>query len=299
MTFKPMLAGKLEPPFVLSPARFPVLASPKLDGIRATIQNGVVLSRSLKPLANDHVQALLGHRPELEGLDGELIIGDPASPDCFLHSGAVCTKGGKPDFVFHVFDTFGPGPFALRLAKAAATVATFNQPYVQLVPHNTVDDVETLHKLEGLAVSLGYEGLMLRSPKGPYKQGRSTANEGYLLKMKRFLDAEGEVLELIEGQTNNNPAFTDELGRTKRSSHKDGKVPNGTLGAFVVKNLETGVIHKVSPNGTDAQTQAIWDARERYVGKILRFTYFPTGSLNKPRFPQFAGWRDAADMDAR
>jgi DNA ligase-1 len=154
-----------------------------------------------------------------------------------------------------------------------------------------------LHQLETLATSLGYEGLMIRDPKGPYKQGRSTENEGWLLKMKRFLDAEGEVLEILEGSQNNNPAFTDELGHTKRSTAKDGKVPNGTLGSFVVKNLQTGVVHKVGPNGTMAECQQIWDNREQLIGKVLKFTFFPTGSVDKPRFPQFAGWRDASDMD--
>ena len=62
MLFKPMLAATLEPPFAV---KYPVLVSRKLDGIRATIQGCVVLSRSLKPIPNRHVQQLFSH---LEGL---------------------------------------------------------------------------------------------------------------------------------------------------------------------------------------------------------------------------------------
>jgi len=295
--FKPMLAGKLDAPFVV--ARFPVIASPKLDGIRATIQNGVVYSRSLKPIPNAHVQALLGHRPELEGLDGELIVGNPAAADAFrVSSSGVMSESGKPSFVFHVFDVFTPGPFSMRVAQAKATVEAFGQPFVAMVPHNVIDDQATLEQVEALAVSLGYEGVMIRSPHGPYKSGRSTEKEGFLLKLKRFEDAEGEVLDLIEQHANENAAFTDELGHMKRSSHQAGKRPKGTLGAFLVKNVKTGVIHKVSPSGSLPERQAIWDDGDAYIGQILKFKFFPSGGKDKPRFPVAIGFRDAADMAA-
>lgn len=295
--FKPTLAATLDAPFVLPASRFPVLASPKLDGIRATIQGGVVLSRSLKPIPNAHVQALLG-RPELEGLDGELIVGNPAAADAFRAStSAVMSRDGQPTFVFHVFDVFGPGPFAARLAQATATVTSFAKPYVQIVPHNLIDTLAVLHKLESIAVECGYEGLMIRSPKAPYKQGRSTVNEGYLLKLKRFTDGEGEVLDLIEQHANDNTAFVNELGRTARSTAQDGKRPKGTLGAYVVRNLVTGVVHKVSPGGTLAERQAIWNDGD-VIGKILKFKFFASGGKDKPRFPQALGFRDAADLAA-
>lgn len=299
--FKPMLAGKLDAPFVLDKSRFPVLASPKLDGIRATIQNGVVYSRSLKPIANDHVQALLGHRHELEGLDGELIVGDPAAADAFrVSSSGVMSKTGKPNFVFHVFDWKPDNrqlPFEARLKYAASVVEVFAQPYVQLVPHNLVSDQETLERLEALSVDLGYEGLMIRSVKGPYKEGRSTAKEGFLLKLKRFTDGEGTIIDLIEQNENQNAAYTNELGHTARSSHAIGKRPKGTLGAYLVKNLETGVVHKVSPTGTLAERQAIWDDGDTIIGKILKFKFFASGGKDKPRFPQALGIRDAADLE--
>src|SRR5512139_310093 len=72
MPVKPMLAAAA--PTELAGLPYPLLASPKLDGVRATVQGGVVLSRSLKPLPNRFVQARYG-RPEFEGLDGELSCG--------------------------------------------------------------------------------------------------------------------------------------------------------------------------------------------------------------------------------
>lgn len=60
-------------------------------------------------------------------------------------------------------------------------------------------------------LSEGYEGVMVRDPAGPYKCGRSTVREGWLLKIKRFEDGEAEVLETYEGMSNYNEAGVDAL----------------------------------------------------------------------------------------
>ena len=73
---KPMLAVEVD----FNKLRYPVYAQPKLDGIRVIIKDGVVYSRSLKPIPNKHVQSLFGH---LHGADGELIVGDVTAQDVF------------------------------------------------------------------------------------------------------------------------------------------------------------------------------------------------------------------------
>jgi len=40
---------------------------------------------------------------------------------------------------------------------------------------------------------------MLRHPQSPYKQGRSTPKEAYLLKVKRFSDGEAVIVDLAGG----------------------------------------------------------------------------------------------------
>lgn len=57
--FKPMLAGKA--PDDLNELTLPVLVSPKLDGIRCVMHEGVALSRKLKPIPNAFVYA---HDPQ-------------------------------------------------------------------------------------------------------------------------------------------------------------------------------------------------------------------------------------------
>ena len=77
---------------------------------------------------------------------------------------------------------------------------------------------------------------MIRTPDSPYKCGRSTEREGWLLKIKRFEDAEAVVLDTYEGMSNQNDAQRDAFGRTKRSLAQAGKVGRGELGGFVVRH---------------------------------------------------------------
>ena len=101
--FRPMLAGTCKDVESLS---YPVAVSPKLDGIRCTIVNGVPQTRSGKPIPNHFIRNTLTN-PLLDGLDGELIIGKPTDPDVYrTTNSAVMSLDGTPTFSFHVFDNF-------------------------------------------------------------------------------------------------------------------------------------------------------------------------------------------------
>jgi len=120
-TFKPLLAATVEDVSKLS---FPLLASPKLDGIRAIVLNGQLVSRSLKPIPNKKLQAIYG-RKEYEGLDGELIMGRPSSGDVFSRtSSAVMSHDGPADVNFYVFDWVADpdAPFTARTVIAKEKV---------------------------------------------------------------------------------------------------------------------------------------------------------------------------------
>ena len=96
--FKPTLAS----PFNEALLKFPVLASPKLDGVRAIVRDGVVLSRALKPIPNKNVQKRFSH---LEHFDGELIVGASNDPDVLrATTSGVMRVDGDPEVSFHVFD---------------------------------------------------------------------------------------------------------------------------------------------------------------------------------------------------
>lgn len=292
--FKPMLAAEAD----LNNLKFPLFASPKLDGIRAIVMNGRVMSRSLKEIPNATVQQMFG-RPELEGLDGELIVGEPTSKSCYRDTVSVVMSHEKTTPAeFYAFDMANlPG---MSYGNRLIPVVRLSQQWkgddglVQLVSQTRMTCLQDVLLYEAHCLEQGYEGLILRSIDGPYKFGRSTAKEGHLLKLKRFVDAEAEVVGFEERMHNANEATTNELGRTQRSSHQAGKVPMGTLGALICAMGD--IQFNIGTGFDDAQRAQIWRDRANVKGKLVKFKYFPVGVKVAPRHPVFLGWRDGRDL---
>lgn len=291
--FKPLLA---------SPVDFKLLdygnlwASPKLDGIRAIVINGVVLSRKLLPIPNDYVQHLFG-RPQFEGFDGELIVGSATSKTVYndTYSG-VMKKTGEPDVRYHVFDHITNPDDEYHKRRERLWGATVDEN-IFVVPQATLLSEETLLAMEAAYLEQGYEGMMLRAyhgPKSRYKFGRSTTAQGTLLKLKRFSDAEAVIVGVEEEMQNNNEAMMDELGNMKRSSHRENKVGKGRLGALVCL---TGGGHRFTiGTGFDSfSRKALWERREELVGKLAKYKHFDYCVKDAPRFPVFLGLRDPSD----
>lgn len=302
-TFKPMLACEAD----LDTLQFPVIASPKLDGIRATVTPQGLLTRSLKEVPNRHVFELLSQRV-LWGLDGELIVGDPTAKDVYRQTvSGVMTKGGTPEFTFRVFDfllfdDLDPHPFgdSLQYTTRAKNARTKLESYNSsaLVMHDSVmcEDLLQLRAYEEACLEKGYEGLILRGPNSGYKFGRSTTKEGWLLKLKRFQDSEAQILEVIEEMRNTNKAKINALGRTERSSAKAGKVGKGRMGALRVKDVKTGVEFELGTGFDDSDKAAFWKTRSSIVGRLVKYKFFPIGVKDKPRHPVYLGMRDKKDM---
>jgi DNA ligase-1 len=293
---KPMLAGKCESMNDLS---FPVLATPKLDGIRCLKINGQALSRSFKPISNRFIREWIeAHLPD--GVEGELMLRDGTFSET---ASAIGCRDGRPDFVFTIFDFVSgdPGePYEERVDKLVRLSESLSLPgdHVKwLVPVEIVD-VADLEDYEMVCLQNGYEGVMIRTPGSPYKCGRSTANEGYLLKIKRFEDAEAVVLDTYEGMSNLNPAEKDAFGRTKRSLAQAGLVGRGELGGFVVSAVDSNVVFRLGYNhvlgGIDRVS--LWERRETLVGRLVKFRHQPSGAKEAPRFPKFIGFRETWDL---
>ena len=95
---------------------------------------------------------------------------------------------------------------------------------------------------------------------------------------------------------NGNEAQTNELGRTKRSTAAAGLSGKGTLGAFLVRDLVTGVDFSIGTGLTAADRQCFWDKRFDLHGSLVKYKYFPVGVKVAPRHPVFLGFRDARDL---
>lgn len=298
--FAPMLAAKTPP--AGHPYRFPLLASPKLDGIRAVVIDGRVYSRSLKLIRNTRVQWLFGC-PEFNGLDGELIVGAPTGVDeegndvMQRTTSGVMSVDGEPDVTFHVFDCVCDP--AWRFERRLDHAVDLFEGYCgfEMVPQVLIHTQEELDVFEGSMLALGYEGVMLRDPAGLYKFGRSTVKEGGLIKVKHFEDAEAEIIGFEERMHNGNEATVSELGRTKRSTHAANKTGRGDLGAFICRT-PAGIEFNIGTGMSDEQRGEFWERREQILkaGWLAKYKSFTAaGVKDAPRFPVFLGLRAKDD----
>lgn len=312
---KPFLASDYDE----SKLRFPLLAAPKIDGVRGLNTYGTLTGRSLKEHKNRYTTRVFSQQ-RLIGCDGELIAGEnPRAADlCRKTSSAVGTIEGTPLVTWWLFDYFAPEvfdlPYSQRYLRLMDLIAEIGEAdpalaaLLRVVPTVLVHDLEELEEADTINISKGYEGTIIWDPNGKRKQGRSTPREGGYLRIKRFIDFEGEVVEVIEGEENLNEAKTNELGRTERSSHKENMIPNGMVGRLMVRALadvtwqgrvlfKKGDIVKVAPGKLTHQERRYY-MREpnQIVGKIIKAQFFPHGFKDKPRFPTFQTFRSREDM---
>lgn len=287
-----MLAASLED---IRNVKYPVLTTPKLDGIRAVVVNGRLLSRTFKPIPNRYVREVL-EEVAVDGMDGELVVDGKQFNEV---SSGIMRESGEPDFIYKIFDYVADDPsegYKDRMERLKKLKVESGR--IQKLLPVQINNLDELLGFEEKCLAEKYEGIMLRSVDGPYKMGRSTLNQGWLLKWKRFHDSEAVILDVFEQMTNENEAFEDELGHTKRSSCKAGKVCANTLGGFEVQDCKSGIKFKIGTgDGLDADLRKrIWDNQNRYIGRVVKYKSQKSGEKDKPRFAVFLGFRDVKDI---
>ncbi len=294
MITKPMLAAKINSE---KDVQFPVYATPKLDGIRCLVIDGHAVTRKFKPVPNKYIRAQI-EKYCPNGFDGEIM-----SDECTFNElqSKVMSQEGEPRFSYNVFDYVATSidtPYLERIADLVQYVKNHDIPFVKIIVPEIVSDEDMFMKMEELYLKAGYEGIIVRTESSPYKCGRSTVKQQWLLKLKRFVDSEAKVLGFKEGFHNKNVATVDELGHTKRSSHKENKILSGSLGKFEVKDIYDGSLFKIGTGQglTHKLRQEIWYNQEKYLGKIIKYKYQDFGRKDLPRIPVFVGFRDPRDM---
>ena len=311
---RPLLAASIENLESFEPKGL-MLASPKIDGLRCLLINGQFKSRSMKLLPNRELQDIAAwlKLQGIDGLDGELSIGEPFGKDVFAKTTSLIRRISAPlpvDVRYNVFDLFREGsPYNERLSELNAIVKELQaapwrivhlveqKPIHPIRPENSVVNfLSQVQCFEEECLTKGYEGIMLRSLEGLYKQNRSTLNEQTLLKLKRFQDSEALILEAFPLERNLNPAKLNELGLKTHSSHQGFKVPDSLLGGFLVKDLETKEQFSLGTGFSMEQRERFWETRRDCLGKIVKYKFFPKGIKEKPRHPVFLGFRETFDL---
>lgn len=294
MKIKPLLSCEVP----LDKVKFPIYISTKFDGIRALVIDGVVYSRSLKPIRNKHVQKLFG-KPEYNGFDGELIVGDIYAKDVFQKTtSGVMSEDGMPDVTYYVFDVFtnNTETYKERLYTLNDKLVLVQFPNVVATQQWYIETEEELTKLLSKEKVKGGEGLIGRNPNGVYKYGRSTPKEQLSIKFKFFQQEDFEVVGFTERMHNTNEQKRDELGYAERSSAKEGLVPTNTLGSLVLKYNDTTFSCGVGVGLTEELRKFIWENKEKYLGSLASIRFMSVGMDKLPRIPTLVGFRDIEDM---
>jgi DNA ligase-1 len=255
------------------------------------------MSRSLKAIPNRYIQEQFAKYADvLEGLDGELIVGSATAKNVYNASvSGIMSQDGEPAFTYHVFDRLGNGSYCDRWLY---THDEFDRgvDFVNVLPSCRIDNEVELSEYESQSVTEGYEGIMLRDPAGIYKHGRSSVNEGILLKVKRFADSEATIIGFEERLHNANEATTNALGRTERSSHQENMIGRGDLGAIIVRCADYANEFRIGTGFDDATRKLIWDDRDEWLGKLIKFKHQKSGEKDAPRFPVYLGLRNSDDL---
>jgi len=306
---KPMLASDFDE----SKLTFPLLAQPKIDGVRGLNLNGTLTGRSLKTHKNKFTTTFFSQAKYL-GFDGEMVFGARTTDSdlCRTTTSMINTITGAPNIWWCVFDLITEDtinlPYSDRYAILKQRVKEQEPENVMLVPNLLCNNLDELLSLEDSWLDLGYEGVIIRDPNGLYKQGRSTVKEGGLLRIKRFIEEDATVLAVVEGQANGNEAKTNELGRTERSSHQENMTPNGLLGTLICR-LEKDIFDSKgvllfakgleitvgAGNMDHSQRRRYFVNQHEIIGQTIKFKSFAKGVKDKPRFPTFVSIRASSD----
>ena len=271
---------------------FPVYGSPKVDGFRGMIQRATLVSRNGLPVKNRELQARFG-KSEYEGLDLELTDGPANAPDVFHRTSCIVKKAAASakDTTANVIDWFGDLAISERFSMLHEAHGwrprSEKLAFIEQVP---IENVAQLKKYEKSLLAKGWEGVMLRKmDQGQYpqktdkhgkllKSNRSTLNEFYLARLKRFETDEAVIVAFHPLEHNTNEERT---ATGARSSKKAGiVVDHDRVGSVTLKDVKTGKEFDTTVGSTRLRE---WKGWAGVVGKTVRYRYQLIGTKDLPR----------------
>ena len=272
---KPMLAQSYEKH--AKKLVYPCYAQPKLDGIRClarrTGDTVTLYSRKGKILdLVPHInEALLDVLNDGQCADGELYTHGWDFQK--IVSAIKKTNENTPGIQYHIYDlpdmqdrsksfvnrfnSFARG----RISAAADCLVSVETPLIRTE--------EALMSYEDQCHNDGYEGVMARNIQSQYLFGYRSKD---LLKVKRFLDDEYEIVDFTHGTSIELECIV-----------------------FVCKTKDDQTF-SVRPVGTHEERKAMYKNGASYVGKLLTVKYQELSNDGVPRFPVGLHIREDWDM---
>lgn len=286
---KPMLANEFNMEKEKS-CQFPVFIQPKLDGVRCLIykDNEQIIFQSRQNTIYEEFEHLLPELQHLmsqfadqEGLilDGELYThGMPFEKITSMVRSSKGKRKNIEELNCHIYDCFYSGdsnlsknqmPYSERyqvLKSAFGRTIYSKLVLVETNVANSKKDIEDFHTHYTNLIN-PYEGVMIRTPNGPYKQqGRSKD----LQKYKKFMDEEFEVV-----------------------GHHEGTGAHAGTAIFECRsNVNKEKTFGVTMQGTLESKRGMMENIRDYYGKMLIVKYQEKSSDGIPRFPVGLAFRD-------
>ena len=262
-------------------AGFPLYAQEKYDGTRclAYLEDGQVqlMSRGGKPYFARHISSSLQKLFDSKAVASSTIFdGEIYQHGVGFQTISKLIKKQRPESVnleYHIYDVpiiedtadfiwEERNKFLEQLGKK------FTKPLVA-VKSELVHSMDDIKGFQAQALLAGFEGTILRTPKGVYEFGYRSPS---LLKFKEFLDQEYEIIDFTEGV---------------------GKYSGAVI--WICKTQE-GKRFKVVPRGTLDEKRDWFAHAPDYIGELLTVRFQETTDDGIPRFPVGWGIRDKNDL---
>jgi DNA ligase-1 len=248
-----------------------------LDGLRCVFKNGKLWTRNGKEIVGfNHIIEELKTLGEFNLVDGELYSHslDFQTIQGYVLSHKNINEEEKKQIFYNVFVILMDGTTTESMINHMKRLNDFNGKklkYIKFLEYEVINnDFEKIKELDRKWVSMGYEGLMLRSWDVVYAYKRSDD----LLKFKSFFEESLTVVGALEGK---------------------GKY-QGMLGKFICEGVVEGynVKTEVGSGFNDKQREEFWKKKKSLIGKLISVKYqgvTTTDGENSLRFPIFRGFQ--------
>lgn len=277
--FQPMLAEKYPDRKDTIDWQRGVYVSPKMDGLRCIINKDGCFSRNGKEfVAFPHIyrelKPIFKNHPKLI-FDGEIYTHALANNFNKIISLAKKTKPKPEDIIesekvlqYWIFDIpRNDWSFRQRFSslKDLYTQYDFNENIITICPHRLIYSEEQLEvALEEYTCS-GYEGVMVNLPDALYENKRSLG----LLKYKKFIDEEIDIIDIQEGDGNR----------------------SGMFGRAICRR-DNGVVFEANSRGDEEFYRQLLKEKNEVIGKRATLRYQNLTPDGKPRFGVIVAIRD-------
>lgn len=253
----PMLAKSYDKEY--TKILYPCYGQPKLDGMRALVDQHKMISRKGKEINTmDHILARTSTVSDVV-LDGELY----AHGISFQDNMKLIKKyrpGSSETVKYHVYDCIMDLPFWDRYTKLCDAVAGLE--HIEVVETTILNNVEDLKAYHAENIARGYEGTMVRWGNDGYKLDGRSSN---LLKYKDFEDDVFKVKDIVPSE----------------------RRPEQGL---VVLEHE-GLTFKATPKMSNSEKEELLKNKDQYIGQVAEIRYFELTDGGIPRFPVCVGFR--------